>query len=318
MSSGSREEFAAEDARRGASGAGEPFARALQSFEGLRVGDCFGEQFLRAGKAETARWLRDRTPPPGPWPYTDDSLMAASLLSTLAAHGGVKEESLAAYFVEQFDASRGYGRGTYTLLERLRSDGTHGWREAAGTLFAGAGSLGNGAAMRVAPLGAYFAEDPGQAAYEAARSARVTHAHVEAGAGAVAVAVAAALAWQSRGIAAVPPPGMLLETVREYVDPGAVRDGLTRALDLGPGASPLRAAALLGCGARATAADTVPFALWSAARSLGDYEEALWQTVSGGGDRDTTCAIVGGVVVLRAGVVPEAWKQHAERVNVLP
>jgi hypothetical protein len=32
--------------------------------------------------------------------------------------------------------------------------------------------------------------------------------------------------------------------------------------------------------------DTVPFALWSAACHLNDYEEALWATVSGLGDRD--------------------------------
>lgn len=44
--------------------------------------------------------------------------------------------------------------------------------------------------------------------------------------------------------------------------------------------------------------DTVPFALWCAARHLGSYEDALWTTVSGGGDRDTTCAIVGGIVAM--------------------
>lgn len=32
-----------------------------------------------------------------------------------------------------------------------------------------------------------------------------------------------------------------------------------------------------------------------------DYEAALWLTVSGLGDRDTTCAIVGGIVITCTG-----------------
>lgn len=66
-------------------------------------------------------------------------------------------------------------------------------------------------------------------------------------------------------------------------------------------------AAVLGCGRRTTAHDTVPFALWSAARSLGDYENAFWTTAQVGGDVDTTCAIVGGVVAAgRRGRLPRS------------
>ena len=37
--------------------------------------------------------------------------------------------------------------------------------------------------------------------------------------------------------------------------------------------------------------------------------EALWTTLSGLGDRDTTCAIVGGIVACRTGVegIPAEW-----------
>jgi hypothetical protein len=52
--------------------------------------------------------------------------------------------------------------------------------------------------MRVAPVGAYFADDLAQAAEQAHRSARVTHAHPEASAGAIAVAIAAAWAYRLR------------------------------------------------------------------------------------------------------------------------
>ena len=44
------------------------------------------------------------------------------------------------------------------------------------------------------------------------------------------------------------------------------------------------------------------------------YEEALWLTVSGLGDRDTTCAMVGGIVALYTGVkgIPAPWMQARE------
>ncbi|WP_210408401.1 ADP-ribosylglycohydrolase family protein, partial [Allokutzneria sp. NRRL B-24872] len=75
-------------------------------------------------------------------------------------------------------------------LRRIREG--EPWRTVAGEAFGGQGSRGNGAAMRVAPLGAHFADDPARAAMEAALSAEVTHPHPEGVAGAVAVALAAA------------------------------------------------------------------------------------------------------------------------------
>lgn len=301
----------------------DPLARALLSLRGLHLGDSFGEQFLRIPAAAAEQHLRDRTPPPGPWPFTDDTLMALSVVDTLRVHGRVHPEHLATHFARLFDPARGYGSAMRGLLLRLRVAGAHVWQEEACALFNGTGSFGNGAAMRVAPLGAFFADDLARAAHEALRSARVTHTHPEAAAGAVAIAVAAALASQSREIASPPSASLFLETVRDFVSDGAVRDGIARAIDLGPGASPLRVAALLGAGARASAPDTVPFVLWSAARSLGfanipaRFEEALWQTVSAHGDTDTTCAMVGGIVILRTGPnsIPQDWADRAEPIT---
>jgi hypothetical protein len=38
----------------------------------------------------------------------------------------------------------------------------------------------------------------------------------------------------------------------------------------------------------------------------------MLQTVAGLGDRDTTCAIVGGIVALSAGEVPQEWIARRE------
>ena len=73
----------------------------------------------------------------------------------------------------------------------------------------------------------------------------------------------------------------------------------------------------LGNGRKVISSDTVPFSLWCAARHLGDFVEAMWTTVSGLGDRDTTCAIVGGIVALAAGrsSIPEDWLRAREALE---
>jgi ADP-ribosylglycohydrolase len=63
----------------------------------------------------------------------------------------------------------------------------------------------------------------------------------------------------------------------------------------------------------------VPFAIWSAAQHLDSYEEALWLTVSGLGDRDTTCAMVGGIVAMSAPqTIPTVWREARERLPDWP
>jgi ADP-ribosylglycohydrolase len=140
----------------------------------------------------------------------------------------------------------------------------------------------------------------------------VTHFHPEGQAGAIAIAVAAAWAYQWRQTR--PPASRLLDIVLEYTPPGATRRGLQKARELPLDTPPSLAARELGSGQRVISEDTVPYAVWCAARHLDDYEEALWSTVSGYGDRDTTCAIVGGIVASSAGreSIPTAWLEARE------
>jgi ADP-ribosylglycohydrolase len=181
------------------------------------------------------------------------------------------------------------------------------WRDVARSAFAGMGSMGNGAAMRVAPLGAWFAGDLDLVVEQAARSAEVTHANVNAVAGAVAVAVAAACF-----VTGDDPWGAVLDRTPVSL----TREMLHRAASLPSGSSVQHAAAALGSGDQVCAHDTVPFALWCAVRHRGSFEDCLWTTVSGGGDRDTTCAIAGGVVAADPAVrVPDAWSRRVEALR---
>ncbi|MFD9848207.1 ADP-ribosylglycohydrolase family protein [Streptomyces sp. JL1001] len=281
------------------------FERALASLRGLSVGDALGSQFFVPANYPL---LKQRALPPGPWQWTDDTEMACSVLAVLAEHGRIDQDALARSFAEHHDFDRGYGPAVNRLLRLVREGGD--WRELSAALFKGQGSWGNGSAMRIAPLGAWYADDPEQATHQAEISSYPTHQHREAVVGAMAVAAAASLAAAPGG---PPSPEDLLDGVIALVPRSAVGAGLRRARDMLDYRDAGTVAAVLGNGRRTSAHDTVPFALWSAARSLGNYEEAFWVTAQAGGDVDTTCAIVGGVVASgETGAPPSGWLAQTE------
>lgn len=285
------------------------FDLCLDSLEGLSVGDALGAQFFVPGT--TVADIADGREPAGAWPWTDDTEMACSVVDELGRSGGIDQDRLAAAFAQRFEPYRGYGGGAVVILRQIR-DGRP-WREVARAAFDGQGSMGNGAAMRVAPLGAFHAGDSRAAALDAMRSAEVTHAHPEAILGAVAVAVAAAEAGWARLVRSRPAPHDLLDVVLGYLVDSRVKAGIERARRL-LGVSVAEAAYELGNGAQVLAQDTVPFTLWVAATYLDDYRSSVLACVEAGGDVDTTAAIVGGVVAAytgRAGI-PPAWLCHRE------
>jgi ADP-ribosylglycohydrolase len=280
---------------------------ALLSLEGLSVGDAFGNTL---GEGDTsplvALWISQRKLPPAPWLWTDDTQMALSIIEVLSEFEEIDQDSLAECFAERFikDPYRGYGAGAWRLLAQILEGDD--WREIAPLLFDG-GSYGNGGAMRAAPIGGYFAGEPERAAREAKKSALITHAHPEGQAGAIAVAVAAAIAAS----AGFPYGNAFLSEVAKLIPDGETRDGVQHAMQIPP-VDLKRAIAELGTGWRVSAQDTVPFCLWCAAHNLDSFEAALWKTAEGAGDRDTTCAIVGGITALSAGKVPDEWIARRE------
>ncbi|MEV6613418.1 ADP-ribosylglycohydrolase family protein [Streptomyces sp. NPDC051051] len=284
-------------------------AAARRSLEGLALGDAFGERWfpLFRDRRQAYVEVRARRMPKEPhWHWTDDTAMALGLFRVLDRYGEVRQRELALAFAlgHAADPARGYGHGMHDLLPRVLREPDR-WPEFARDLFGGEGSLGNGAAMRVTPLGAWFHTDLAQVVEQAGRSAEVTHAHPEGIAGAVAVAVAAALSARGR---------LSIAEVAALTPDSATRDGLARAAGLPFATEPWKASDLLGNGQRIRADDTVPFAVWTAARHPDDLVGALWATAEGFGDVDTTCAITGGIVAARTGVdaVPEQWLRRRE------
>ncbi len=309
-------------------------ARAELAVEGLSVGDALGETCFEHGNY-TALLDDPRATARGPWEYTDDTEMALGIVEVLRAHGRIDQNELARTFARRFELLpfRGYGGGAIRLLGAIAAGAD--WRAAAESLFGG-GSFGNGSAMRVAPVGAYFATDGYEAVAGQARLASaVTHAHPEGIAGGIAVAVAAAYAWLNRdrrGGAAV--KRGLFDAVLAHTPPGEVRDGIERAaalrievpaepdvrlLQYGAAIVPFDTSLepvvqAVGNGSRIICQDTVPFCIWAAVRHLDDYQTAVVQTIRGRGDIDTNAAIVGGIVALAVGQegIPQDWRDGRE------
>jgi len=283
--------------------------RALLSLEGLSIGDAFGQCFFQtnADAGRPARALPD-----APWYYTDDTEMSLSVVSILARFGRIEQDALAISFAHRYSYDRAYGPSMHRVLERIRRG--EDWRDVARDSFGGQGSFGNGAAMRAAPIGAFFASDLVETVEQARLSAEPTHAHPEGIAGAVAVAVAAALAVRYRASSRRPALAEFIDEIASNLPESEVRSRLLRAKGITGVESQGFAVSILGNGIGMSAQDTVPYALWCAGLCLHDFADAQWLAVEAGGDRDTLCAIVGGVVACYAGEdgFPMAWKRMRE------
>ena len=287
----------------------ERMRRARLSLLGLSIGDAFGQQMFYSPELIGQRKL-----PVSRWHYTDDTAMAISIVRVLEGWGRIHQDMLAASFADEHEADphRGYGGGAHVILHSI-AEGTD-WRDAAAAVFDGEGSMGNGGAMRVAPVGAYFADDLEAVIENARASAEVTHAHPDGQAGAIAAAVATAQAWRIAESADSGSALSLIEVALAHTPAGLTRDGIERALTIPLDEDVGTAVSALGNGSRVISWDTVPFCLWSAARHLDSFVDAMWTTVSGLGDRDTTCAIVGGIVALAVGEegIADDWRYARE------
>jgi ADP-ribosylglycohydrolase len=137
------------------------------------------------------------------------------------------------------------------------------------------GSFGNGAAMRVCPIG-HWAKSEAEALELAAASAAVSHDHPAAIAGASAVAL---VMWLARA-------GTDRAAIRRLIE---ARFGY----DLGQSVDQIRAWYCFDV----SCAGTVPPAI-VAALEADDYEDAVRNAISLGGDADTLACITGGIAEL--------------------
>jgi poly(ADP-ribose) glycohydrolase ARH3 len=260
---------------------------------GLAIGDALGGKF----EAQSADAIRGRFattesliayPQEEIW-YTDDTQMAIGVSEALIAEGEIREETLCRAFVANYLPSRGYGRGARAVLDAME-DG-HDYRQVAEQHFPG-GSFGNGAAMRVAPVGLLFRDDRPRLWEQARLSALPTHVHPLGIEGAQLLALAVGLC-----------------TGMEGFDRAAFFSELLGACSSAEYRAKMETAAVIrspeelaGLGNRIEALHSVPTAIASFALTPESYEETISNVVFLGGDTDTLAAMAGALSGAYVGV----------------
>lgn len=170
----------------------------------------------------------------------------------------------------------------------------------------GVRSAGNGAAMRSAVIGVFWANDSEKRREFARAACIVTHTDLRAIESALLVAEAAALA--ARHV----PTNEVLERLSPLLASEEMHfrwDQLLRGLEAGDSVEAY--AASIGCerGVSGFAPNTVAVSLFAWLRHRGDFAESLSQVIFCGGDTDSVAAITGAIcgAECRMAGIPRAW-----------
>lgn len=215
--------------------------------------------------------------------YTDDTEMMIGLAETLAELGTTDEARLVRAFAENYHPERGYGQGARRVIQRMCRG--KDWRALAETIFPG-GSYGNGAAMRVAPVGLLFADDLDEVWRQAAASALPTHTHPVGVEGAQLLALAVALLVRADTF----DRKAFYRALRTRAVTEEFQWHLRVAARLRPG-DPVS-----GLGSTLLAHRSVVTAMACFANSPDDFESAVGLAIGLGDDTDTVAAMTGALV----------------------
>jgi poly(ADP-ribose) glycohydrolase ARH3 len=284
-------------------------SKCLGAMVGSALGDAIGELAFRYKRKEHLCAIMDRVEK---LIYTDDTAMTIGLAESILQMRGIDPNHLGDQFNQNFNREpwRGYASGPPTIFSMVHQYGIS-YVEAAKSLFGGTGSMGNGAAMRIVPVGLVF-HNSEHLYEEACRSAEVTHAHPVGMDGAAVEALAIA-----EGVKLDPekefPLKTFIERLTAFARTPEIREKmkLVQAL-ITEDVSPPIAADRLG---RSVAVDeSMPFAIYSFLRYPKSFEGCLFCSILNGGDRDTlgamACAISGAYLGIEA--IPKSWCDKLE------
>ncbi|MDH5623604.1 MAG: ADP-ribosylglycohydrolase family protein [Candidatus Bathyarchaeota archaeon] len=275
------------------------------SLIGSAVGDALGSSFegLWSSEAKIERFS-------GSW--TDDTHMMIGVAESLIANKGFDGSHMAQIFIKNYEREpwRGYASGPPRVFRWIKLGVA--WNEAAKRLFSGAGSYGNGAAMRVAPVGVFYHKNLEQLRSVAYNQSRITHAHELGMEGATIQACAVALA-----VTADPSSELdshrFLRKLKDFTPNELYKRKLERAWELLGEKNKVKVARELGNGVEAY--NSVLTAIYCFLRNWVSFEDSVLYAVSLGGDTDTIGAMTGAISGAFHGVeaIPERWKSGLEK-----
>ena len=275
------------------------------SLVGSAVGDALGSSFEGSygSEAKPERFL-------GRW--TDDTQMMIGVAESLLANKGFNGSHLAQVFIKNYEREpwRGYASGPIQVFEWIRSGVA--WNKAAKRLFGGAGSYGNGAAMRVAPVGVFYHDDPEQLRSVAHSQSRITHVHELGTEGATIQAYAVALAVNACLSSELDPISFIKE-LKSFTQNKTYELKLEKGWRLLVETNKRRVARELGNGVEAF--NSVPTAIYCFLRNQDSFEDSVLYAISLGGDTDTIAAMPGAISGAYHGdeAIPGRWKGRLEK-----
>ncbi len=235
--------------------------------------------------------------------YTDDTETMIGVAESLIENKGFNGSDMALKFIRNYDARRGYGPGSKEALRRI-SEG-ESWEEASKKLFGGKGSYGNGAAMRIAPVGILYYDNADVLREIAYKSSHITHSHELGKEGAALQAFSIALAVRGQK------EGMLLG-LKEFVKNEVYKEKIRKIeMLLDKEANKKEIISELGNGE--VAFNSVPTAIYSFLR-FDNFKDCVVYAVSLGGDTDTIGAMAGAIsgAYYGEGAIPEEWVEKLE------
>jgi ADP-ribosylglycohydrolase len=285
---------------------------AKKSLKGISIGDAFGESFF-GEESLIKSHIHQRILPESSLDFTDDTIMAIAVFKSLEKFGEINQDFLAEEFTKNYylDVNRGYGPSMHQYFRAVKSG--ENWKDVSYSKFEGQGSMGNGGAMRASVIGGYFYDDLDKLKLNVALSCEVTHTNKEAIEGTKAIALAAAFAIQEKLRIIKLGQQEFIQKIQNELDDSDMKSKLNKALYQDGNPSIELLVKTLGNGTKMTAQDTVPIVIWMLSRYRNNFEECLWNTVSALGDRDTTCAMVGGISILccNENTIPQ-WTKNVE------
>ena len=276
---------------------------------GTGVGDALGAPFegRRRVKLEEIEAVAERREV---LTYTDDTHMMIGVAESLIRAGGFDGEDMAHTFIKNYELEpfRGYGPGPPHIF-RLIKDGV-AWHEAARGLYH-SGSYGNGSAMRIAPIGVFYHDNPRMLKEIAYKSSQITHAHNLGKEGAALQAYAIGQAVSIEPLVAFDRDGLLAKLI-DYTPERVYIEKLNRIKALL--AEPGKAGVDIELGNGVEAFSSVPTAIYSFLAYPDSFAQAILHAISLGGDTDTIAAMTGAVSGAYLGFdsIPRSWRNKLE------
>lgn len=242
--------------------------------------------------------------------YTDDTHMTIGVVESLIQSSGFDGEHMAQTFIKNYETEpwRGYGPGPPRVFRMIKSG--EPWDSAANKIYRG-GSFGNGSAMRVAPVGLLYSDNPAKLREIAYKSSSITHSHELGREGAALQAYAVALALNTPSDEEIDREAFLLK-LQNFAQTQLYKEKIANTKELLGEQDRARVVAVLGNGIEAL--NSVPTAIYCFLKQPKSYKDSVIYAISLGGDTDTIASMAGAISGAYLGIeaIPQEWRLKLE------